>query len=108
VREEIQALVSEGVRAEELDRAVAGLESRSVRSIESLGGRADILNYYYFHTGDPGYLRKDLNRFRAVSSEEVRRASEEYLARGHAGLLSIVPRGRTDLSAESRGQGGGS
>jgi zinc protease len=36
VREEIQALVSEGVRAEELDRAVAGLESRSVRSIESL------------------------------------------------------------------------
>jgi zinc protease len=108
VHEELRALVSDGVREEELERAIAGLESRWVRSIESLGGRADILNYYYFHTGDPGYLRKDLNRFRSVSPEEVGRVADEYLVGGHVGALSIVPVGRTDLSADAPVQGGGS
>ncbi len=101
VREELRLLALDGVEAGELARAVAGVESGSVRSIETLAGRAETLNYYYFHTRDPGYLRRDLERYRSVTGEEVRRVVADFLSGEHAGVLSMVPVGRTDLSADS-------
>jgi zinc protease len=100
VREELRSLALDGVEAGELARAVAGLESGSVRSIETLGGRAETLNYYFFHTGDPGYLRRDLARYRAVTGPEIRSVVAEFLSGEPAGVLSMVPVGRADLSAD--------
>ena len=102
IREETARLVEGGVGQDERDRAVNGVETSFVRSLERVGGfggKADRLNEYHFLTGTPGWVRHDLARFQRVTGEAVRAAAGAHVA-GRPGVwLSVVPRGRTDLAA---------
>ena len=107
IREELDRLVAEGVTAEERERAVNGVETSFVRSLERVGGfggKADRLNEYHFMTGTPGWVRHDLARFQRVTSDAVAQGARTWLVGKPAVWLSVVPRGRTDLAA-SDGQG---
>jgi zinc protease len=109
IREELERIVADGVAAEELQRAIAGVETDFVRSLERVGGfggKADRLNEYHFFAGSPGWVRHDLRRYRSVRGEDLVEAARNYLAGGSAVWLSVVPRGREDLAAGSRASGG--
>ncbi|GMV07836.1 MAG: zinc protease [Gemmatimonadota bacterium] len=104
IREELDRLVAEGVNREERDRAVNGVETAFVRSLERVGGfggKADRLNEYHFMTGTPGWVRQDLARFQKVDEAAVVDAARTWLAGKPAVWLSVVPRGRTDLAASA-------
>lgn len=108
IREEIQRLVDEGVRPEELERAVNGVETGFVRSLERVGGfggKADRLNQYHFMTGSPGYVRRDLARYHRVTAEDLVDVAGRYLASHPAVWLSVVPNGRPELAAADAGEG---
>jgi zinc protease len=109
VREELGRIVDDGVDGEELRRAVAGVETDFVRSLERVGGfggKADRLNEYHFLADSPGWVRHDLRRYRNVRGEDLVDAATTYLT-GRPGVwLSVVPRGREDLAAGSGGAGG--
>ncbi len=64
------------------------------------GGRASHLNSYYWETGDPGYLGKDLERFRALTAEDVRAAAAKYLANRNRVALTVVPRPAAPAAAK--------
>jgi zinc protease len=102
IREEMTRMVEEGVQARELERAIAQIETGFVQQLERVGGfggRANMLNQYFFFTGDPGFVRKDLARYRAAGPEDVAAGAGRYLLRAHPVVLSVVPRGATDLAA---------
>ena len=106
VREEVARVVSDSVRQEERDRAVNGVETDFVRSLERVGGfggKADRLNEYHFMAGSPGYVRRDLERFRGVTVESVADVAGRWLEGVPAVWLSVVPKGRTDLAAPAAG-----
>jgi len=74
-----------------------------VFSLEPLGGfsgRASRLNAYYFETGDPGFLAKDLARYRAVTAEGVRAAVAATLRRDARVVLTVLPRAARPAQAE--------
>jgi zinc protease len=81
--EEIRALQNDRpATAAEIARTVNTFESRFVRSLESIGGfggRADRLNEYNVFTSDPGYLRKDFERYANVDPAAVTRVARKYL-----------------------------
>ena len=96
---------------EELERAIAGVETDFVRSLERVGGfggKADRLNEYHFFADSPGWVRHDLRRYRSVRGEDVVEAARTYLVGNPAVWLSVVPRGREDLAAGSGPTGEGS
>ncbi|HKJ02715.1 MAG TPA: pitrilysin family protein [Longimicrobiales bacterium] len=102
IREEMQRLVSGGVAAEERDRAVNGVETSFVRSLEHVGGfggKADRLNEYHFMAGTPGWVRQDLARYLRVDGAGVADVARRWLVGRPAVWLSVVPRGRTELAA---------
>jgi zinc protease len=102
IREEVARVARDGVRPEERERAVNGIETDFVRSLEHVGGfggKADLLNEYNVFTGDPGYVRKDFARYRDVTPDEVAAATERYLVGKPAVWLSVVPDGKKDLAA---------
>ncbi len=79
IDEEIARLSKDRPPAEaELGRAKNRLESGAV--------------FYYFETGDPGYLPKDLARYRAVTAEGVRAAVASTLRPGARVVLTVLPR----------------
>jgi zinc protease len=103
VRQELERLVREGVRPVERERAVNGVETSFVRSLERVGGfggKADRLNEYHFLTGSPGFVDRDLGRYRRVTEGDLADAVRRFLVDRHAVRLDVVPRGRRDVRAD--------
>jgi zinc protease len=76
---ELDALRKVPVADAELERVRPGLLSGLVFPLESVSTRAEVLNRYNQLAGDPGYLDKDLARYRALTSRSVSEAIVKYL-----------------------------
>ncbi|HET8724118.1 MAG TPA: pitrilysin family protein [Anaeromyxobacteraceae bacterium] len=102
VDEEIARIAKEGPTEQELQRAKNRIESAVVFGLEPVGGfggRAAMLNSYYWETGDPGYLGKDLARFRSITAEGVREAAARWLANERRVSLVVKPRAKATPGA---------
>ena len=97
IDEEIEKLKKQPPNEGELTRAKNKEESGAVFSLEPVGGfggRAATLNRYYWMTGDPGFFPKDLDRYRAVTGEDVRAAAARWLRRDARVVLTVMPKGK--------------
>jgi zinc protease len=102
MREELERLARDGVGPVERERAVNGVETSFVRSLERVGGfggKADRLNEYHFLTGSPGFVGRDLARYREVTDGALGDVASRFLVGRPAVRLAVVPKGRRDLAA---------
>jgi len=91
IDEEVARLARDGPTQAEVDRARSVYEHDLFRGLERVSGRANRLNLYNQYTGDPGYLGKDLARYRAITPEQVRRAVATYLSKNSRVVLHTIP-----------------
>ncbi|HUJ26913.1 MAG TPA: pitrilysin family protein [Myxococcales bacterium] len=98
----VQGIIDEvkahGVTAEEVERARRNIVANRLRTLERIGGfggRADVLNEYQTYLGDPGYLPRDLARYRAVTPEAVQAFAKKFLEDGKRIELEVVPAKKT-------------
>jgi len=78
----------------ELARAKRVYEAGFLRGLESIGGfggKADRLNQYEHYLGDPGYLAKDLERYRAVTPAGLQRIATDVLAKDKRVVVLVSP-----------------
>jgi zinc protease len=94
----VKKLAVEGPTARELQQAKNAYEASFLRRIETVGGKADQLNEYYYQTGKPDSFQADLDRYRSVSATDVQRVVRRYLLASRV-MVSVVPLGKTDLAA---------
>ena len=59
--------------------------------MERISGKADQLNAYAFWTGDPGYLPKDVARYREVTAAQVHDAARTLLPADRVLVLDVEP-----------------
>ena len=93
----IDDIKKNGVTAAELERARRKIIAQLLRGVERIGGfggKADMLNHYQTEVGDPGYLPKDVARYRAVTAEEVQTFAQKYLVTDRRLILETVPAGK--------------
>ena len=93
VRQELDTLRQSGPTDHELQRAKNRIESQHVRQLERVGGfggRADQLNYYNTYTGDPSGINTDLDRYLAVTTDEVQGAAKSALGENMV-RLTVLP-----------------
>ena len=81
-----------------LEQAKNGIVADEVRSVETLLGKADRINGYMTFRGRPDLFNEELQRYRDVTIEDVRRVAQTYLTRPRV-VLSIVPKGKRELAA---------
>jgi zinc protease len=94
IQDELDRFAVDGPTPEELERARNSLESSLIRGLESLGGFggvADRLNQYNHFLGDPGYLPKDLERYRSATTDSLRRLAQEELRNKNRVVLYGIP-----------------
>jgi zinc protease len=77
---------------EELTRAKNAYEAQFIKSLESVRQRASILNLYEAELGDPGYVQKDLDRYRKVTADGIRAECAKVVDLDKRVILRIVPR----------------
>ena len=100
IQEEIDRLKADGVEARELQRALNQYESSALDQLESILGKANSLNSYYFRTGNPDYFNEDLARYLAIDANDVQAVVRTFLRDNGRVILSVVPQGRVDLAAD--------
>jgi zinc protease len=97
----LQRLAIEGPTPRELEQARNAIEAGFLRSIQTVSGKADQLNSYYYQTGNPDGFQADLDRLRAVSSADIQRIVRTYL-QGSRVMISVVPQGKQTLAATKK------
>jgi zinc protease len=93
VRAAVESIAADAITADEIERARSLTESGFVDELQTVGGfggRADRLNLYAFHTGDAGFLQRDLERYLAVEPGHVAEAVRTHLLQP-AAVLDVVP-----------------
>jgi predicted Zn-dependent peptidase len=89
---ELQRLRAEAPSEEELERALTAIEARQVMALQKPSERADQLAMFETHFGHPELVETEIERYRAVTAEGVRRFALEYLGDDNRAVLSYVPR----------------
>ena len=95
---QLARLASDGPTTRELEQAKNAFEARFLNRLESVSGKSEQLNSYYYFTGSPDGFQAQLDRMQAVTAGDIKRVVQAYL-RGPRVLLSIVPLGKKDLAA---------
>jgi len=94
----LAGMLKDGPTAEEIQKAAASLEISFLRGLESNLNKAMILcDGAGFH-GDPGYFKKQYQKYQAVTAADVKRVANKYLGADRV-VLSVVPAGKADQAA---------
>ena len=87
-----------GISKKSLDRIKASQETDFYRSLSTVLGKGNSLATYNTFTGDPGFIKQDINRKLQVTSEDVMNVYNKYIKNKYYLTTSFVPRGQSALA----------
>lgn len=105
IEQELNKIKTEAPTQREVQRVVNQYEASFLDQLERPGGfsgKADMLNSYYYYAGNPDYANEDLARYKSLCVEDVQFAAQKYLPDNARVVLSIVPKGKTDLAIQPK------
>ena len=88
----IGVLRTQPVTVEELERARNGYEMAFVDRLQSIPARASLLNTYQVEVGDPGYVQRDLDRYRKATAQDLLAFARKVLVPDAMVVLTTVPK----------------
>jgi zinc protease len=94
IDEEIQKLKTAPPETREVQRALNGIESSFLNSMQQSGGKADQMNAYFFATGNPDYFAEDLARYQTLQPNDIQAAARRWLPLDRRVELSVHPKGK--------------
>ena len=100
VEEELDRVRKEPPSEREIQRTINLVESHHVRQLQHVGGfggRADQFNHYNVFAGDPGALNRALDRYRAVTPDDVLRVAGQTLGPNRV-RMAVLPQDKATAS----------
>ena len=101
VEREIDELVAEGVSAEEVERAIALIQTDMVTAMQSASDRADRISMFATLLGDPSLINEQAARYNAVSVDRVNEFVRQNLGADNRAKLIYVPRMQDEGDTEN-------
>jgi len=101
IQAEIERFLRDSATEDEIERGLAQAEAHFMSRLQTLGGfggKSDQLNAYAVFLDDPGYLPRDLDRYRGATPATLRAAARQVFGTDGRVVLSVVPLGRTELA----------
>lgn len=90
-------IANEGITERELERVKNAVRARMLDELASVLGKADRLNYYNYFAGTPDYAAQDMDRWEALTAEDVREMARLLSSRPKV-VLTFVPQGKRELA----------
>ena len=92
VEREMDLLYRDGVSNEEVQRAIALIETDLVASLQSAGERADRLSMFATYFGQPELINEQADRYRSITAQGVNELVSERFGENNRASLIYVPR----------------
>jgi predicted Zn-dependent peptidase len=89
--EEIEKVVNEGITADELQKAKTKLKTEFVSSRQTVMGKAESIHHYIRFHGDVSVINSDLDRYLAVTSQDIQRVAKTYLRSDNRTMVTAAP-----------------
>lgn len=99
VNESLEDFEKKGVSDDDILKFKNGFESRTIGRLESVAGKASQLAAFQTFTGNPDMIRKLLKMYNSVTKEDVMRVYNKYIKDKPAVVLSVLPKGASELIA---------
>lgn len=101
VSEAFERFEKEGFTEKDVERVRATMERNFYNGITSVYGKSIQLAFYNTFLNDPGFIEKDIENIKAVTSDDIKAAYEKYIKGKPAVITSFVPKGNTELMADN-------
>jgi len=88
---ELAKLAKTGLTPRELDKAKNRVRSSFVFGLSSTLDRALVLGQFELYFGDANLLKSELNRYLAVTNDDIKRVAAKYFAPTNRTVLDVVP-----------------
>jgi predicted Zn-dependent peptidase len=98
----VDAMREGPISSDEVARAVALIETSFVTSMQSAGERADKLSMFATYFGDPSLVNEQVERYRAVTPQQVAAFARDRLGDDNRASLMYVPGQRPSVASEDR------
>lgn len=87
---EIERIKKDGVTPDEIGRAVSGREAQAIYRLQTVLNKGEQLAYYKTYLNRIDYFQADLDRYRKVTPDDVKRVANQYLGANHV-VMNYVP-----------------
>ncbi|MCA1568014.1 MAG: insulinase family protein [Acidobacteria bacterium] len=91
INEEIARLAAEGPSEEEMEKLRNSLLNDSVRGRQTTMYRAQRLAEYTLYDGDPHFVNTEVERYLAVTPDEIKDAVARYMRTDNHAVIEIIP-----------------
>jgi len=92
---EIDKVIRDGVTEEELRRAKVKMETDAAHVLENFGNRADFISELTTYFGDPNLINTWLDRYRAITRDDVLSVARDFLKKEDRVTLYFLPKSTT-------------
>lgn len=90
--EEINKLIEEGITERELQKQINNLEKDFISRNRTMAGIAESLANYHVYFGDAGLINSEIQKYRDITVEDVKRVAEKYLKESQRVHGVILPK----------------
>jgi zinc protease len=105
IRDEIAVVQKDGVTAQELDKAHIQFLRGQIQSRQTDLGVAMELGQYAVFFNDPGLVNTVVEKFDAVTAEQVKAAAQRYLVTEQLTVVTDLPAASQSKAAHARTEG---
>lgn len=100
---EVDRLIRDGVTQDEVDRAVAIIDTEFTASMQAAGERADKLSMFATYFGNPALINEQVPAYTRVRAEQVNAFARQHLKADNRVSLLFVPRQEAESVRELAG-----
>ncbi len=99
VRDILVDFEENGVTDADIEKFKASYESNTIEGLASVSGKVSQLAAYETFRSNPNYIDRDLQRYLAVTKEDVIRVFNKYIKDKPAVIQSVIPNEETERAA---------
>ena len=88
---EIERLKSEGIDPKELEKSKVQFKADFVRNRQDVLGKAETIHDYLYFDGDLSRMNKDIDRYMAVTNDDIMRVAKSYFTENNRTVVIAQP-----------------
>ncbi|MGB3727031.1 MAG: pitrilysin family protein [Glaciecola sp.] len=98
IQNSLNEFETRGVQDDDLQRVKSSIETSTVYGLQSVAGKVGIMASSQTFRGTPDTIQMEIDRYNAVTKDDVMRVYQQYVKDKPAVVLSVVPKGQDVLA----------